>query len=103
MRLKLIAAACLSTLLTTPAMAEEQQTRNCGTVDEVRTMLTEKYHETPVGYGVAAEGQVMMTVYATADGATWTIVVTRARDGMACIASSGTDWQASAPAIGEGL
>ena len=104
----LIARIALSTLLlmATPALAQEQppgQTRNCGTIDEVRRMLTEKYHEAVVGHGVAAAGQVLLTVYASADGATWSIVMTRARDGMACITAEGTDWQFSEPAMGEGL
>jgi hypothetical protein len=87
-------------LLATPALAQE--TRQCGTVDEVRAMLTEKYHEAPVGHGVAANGQVLLTVYASPDGATWSIVMTRARDGMACITAEGTDYQATEPAVGEG-
>jgi hypothetical protein len=98
--------AFLSTLLVTPALAQEQpqqQTRNCGTIDEVRTMLTEKYHEAPVGFGVAANGDVLLTVYASPDGKTWSVVMSRARDGLACITAEGTDWQAQVPDQGTGL
>ncbi len=101
MRRILAALAILS--IATPALAQDAaQTRNCGMIDEVRRMLTEKYHEAVVGHGVAAAGQVLMTIYASPDGATWSIVMTRARDGMACITAEGTDWQFSAPAMGEG-
>jgi hypothetical protein len=98
MRSILLAAgiACLAT----PALAEES--RNCGTIDEVRTMLTDKYHEAVVAHGVAAEGQVLMTVFASPDGATWSIVMTRARDGMACITGEGTDYEVRQPEPDQG-
>jgi hypothetical protein len=94
-----LALACLAA----PAVAQEGQTRQCGTLDEVRTLLTDKYHEQPVGYGIAANGQVLMTVYANPDGSTWSIVMTRAKDGMACITAEGTDYQVKAPETGQGL
>jgi hypothetical protein len=100
--LPIAALACLAT----PAVAQEPaapqgQTRQCGTVDEVHTMLTQKYGERIVGNGVASEGQVLMNVYAAVDGKTWSVVMVRAKDGMACIFHEGTDWQTrnDAPAV----
>jgi hypothetical protein len=98
--MRLILPIAILACLATSAAAEES--RNCGTIDEVRTMLTDKYHEAVVAHGVAAEGQVLMTVFASPDGATWSIVMTRAKDGMACITAEGTGYDVRQPEPDQG-
>lgn len=103
MRLKVVAAALLSTL-PLPALAQEQQPA-CAPVDQIEAKLAAEYQETRVQQGVVGEGKALFVVFAARDGATWTGVMVRP-DGVGCIAVAGTDWVArhdAAPAVEEGL
>ena len=58
-----------------------------------RTELTgvlEKHQETPAAIGLASNGS-LIEVFATADGATWSIVMTSPQ-GVACVVAVGEDW-----------
>ena len=57
---------------------------------DIVVQLKTQYGEVPVGRGLTEDG-MMLEVFATQDGATWTIVIT-APDMTSQIVSSGTVW-----------
>jgi hypothetical protein len=69
-----------------------QQGPACGPRDEVLKFFAEKFGETPIGMGLAANGSVV-EVLASEGGATWTLII-NLPDGRACIAVEGQHWQA---------
>ncbi len=71
-------------------MAATGQSRNCAAFGLVEQRLAERFGETPVGGGVVSAREVL-AIYATNDGATWTLVSISA-DGEACILGGGVDW-----------
>jgi hypothetical protein len=102
MRLKVVIAAALSTLLAGPALAQEQQQPTCAPIDQIEAKLAAEYQETRVQQGVVGEGRAMLVIFAAPDGATWTAVMLR-HDGVGCMAAAGSDWQArhDAPSVPE--
>jgi len=67
----------------------------CASYEAISKQLEKKYTEVPVGRGLV-DGNKLMQLFASADGATWTVVVVRA-DGVSCIAAAGEHWQDVAP------
>lgn len=67
----------------------------CGDRLEALAHLAERYHEAPVAIGVATNGGVV-EVLASADGKTWTIIVTLP-NGRACLIAAGGDWEFLVP------
>lgn len=62
--------------------------------------LDGKFSEAPVAAGLAANGSVL-EVFSSADGNTWTIVLTQP-NGATCVMASGEAWMGiKAPKIGE--
>jgi hypothetical protein len=99
MKYALLTAALLS--IATPALAQEQ--RPCGPLAEMEGKLAKEFHENRVQQGIGEmNGSHLTAVYATADGATWTIM-TVDPTGVACVVDTGTDWQVrnDAPAVPE--
>ncbi len=67
--------------------------------DVVVKILAERHAEAPVAYGLASNGG-LIEVFTTADGATWTIVLTMP-NGMSVVIGSGEAWTRRPPvAIG---
>ena len=60
--------------------------------------LSDDYNEAPEAIGVASSGAVL-EVLTAADGATWTIIVTRP-DGMTAVIVAGEFWQTLVPLQG---
>ncbi len=58
--------------------------------DQLEALLNQRYGETPVAQGLAQNGW-LTEVYASPDGATWTIVVTTPQ-GLSQIRSAGSHW-----------
>ncbi len=58
--------------------------------DEIVAQLGETYKEVPVAGGIAANGN-FLEVFATPDGRSWTIIVTRP-DGASSVVASGEGW-----------
>jgi hypothetical protein len=54
--------------------------------------LLEKYKESPVALGVTHNGG-LVEVLTTADGSTWSIIVTTPQ-GMSCLVAAGDGWRA---------
>jgi hypothetical protein len=63
----------------------------CGPADQIARQLHERYDEEPVAYGVEANG-VLLEVYASDEGRTWTIVVTKSPK-ASCIVAAGRSWE----------
>lgn len=98
MRTTLILAAVLSAaLFALPVKAQPQ----CNTHDEVQSQLAKKYNEHPISAGVTHNGG-LIEVYATEDGATWSIVIS-GPNGVSCLVSSGEGWRALPAQLGQAL
>jgi hypothetical protein len=84
----LIAAALLGAR---PAAADSDgPVPQCGAREAVLDRLSSKYQEHPVSIGVTSTGS-LLEVLASADGTTWTIIVT-VPGGPTCLVSSGEGW-----------
>lgn len=73
-----------------PAAAQSQMPRVCASPQAIVDGLTEKAHETEIGSGTDFAGN-LMSVFRSADGKTWTIVLTQP-GGPSCVVSLGADW-----------
>ncbi len=78
-------------LISRPSAAESAGTPR----DVVVKFLGERHAEAPVAYGLAANGG-LIEVFTTADGATWTIVLTMP-NGMSVVVGSGEAWTRRPP------
>ncbi len=73
----------------------------CQPRDRVIELLAARYREAPVAMGINKMG-ALVEVLTSADGATWTIVVTTPA-GMSCIVAAGEGWRGKPPTVkGEG-
>lgn len=87
-----IAAAALAAVLAAaPAPAPAAAQDRCAERRTVVEFLAEAYGEAPVGRGIANNGG-LIEVFAGADGATWTILITMP-DGDACMVAAGHAWE----------
>ncbi len=93
MRLKVVAAALLSTL-PLPALAQEQveATVPCAPFEIAERFHAEKLGETRVAQGLSEDGSQILMIFAAPDGASWSVVVVN-HDGVACLRAHGSDWQ----------
>lgn len=82
-------AACLCA---TAASAYETGDRRCGTYDDIAHHLDRDYQENLIATGVSKDGQKMVEVLTSEDGATWTILVS-SPDGTSCIVAFGKNWK----------
>lgn len=71
----------------------------CGSLQDVATALDQTYQEQVVAGGAANDGTNYL-VFASAGGATWTMVIANSH-GVACLVDAGHDWKAVA--TGEAL
>jgi hypothetical protein len=63
----------------------------CARDEAVSKQLERGYGELPIARGLASDGKLLQ-VFASEDGLSWTVVLTRP-DGVSCIAASGRHWQ----------
>jgi hypothetical protein len=63
----------------------------CHSHADLAAMLNRKYAEAANAVGVQANGHIV-EVFASTDGTSWTIVVTRP-DGVSCIVAVGQNWE----------
>jgi hypothetical protein len=70
----------------------------CASDEAVSKRLESGYGELPIARGLASDGKLLQ-VFASEDGLSWTVVLTRP-DGVSCIAASGRYWQ---PVTGKAL
>lgn len=86
----LATTAVLIALLATGAAAE-----NCMTHDVMVKRLSNEFDEYKIGIGLGAGEKSLVELYVS-ENKTWTVTVTRT-NGIACIVSSGTDWNTIDP------
>lgn len=79
-------AVCLGIAASGAAQAQGMQ---CAPYEDVKKALAEQFGEVSVGFGLAANGDVI-EVYVSQAG-TWTIIVVTPA-GQGCGASAGSDW-----------
>lgn len=107
MRKMLMASLVLGTLVSTTAFAGDrgttlvqQPTRMpCHDAIEIAKVLSKKYGESPVAFGVQSNGNLLQ-VYASKDGRTWSVVVT-SPSGTSCIVAAGENWEKAPPNIND--
>lgn len=87
--LSMLGAFALAALLSLAA-APQASAAQCGPAAAVRDQLNQRWRETSVGFGTAANGQEV-ELFVSRETRTWTMVVTLP-DGRACILASGTNW-----------
>jgi hypothetical protein len=83
-----ITALALVLLLALKAPASAQQV--CLDRSEMTALLGDRYAENPVARGLTSNGR-MVEIYASGDGATWTMIVTTVQ-GHSCVVASGEAW-----------
>jgi hypothetical protein len=66
----------------------------CAPYESVRRALFEQHGESAVGAG-RDDRELVVQLFATSDGATWTLVIIRP-DGIACLVASGLEWRSIA-------
>jgi hypothetical protein len=83
----MIRIAVALALLAGPAIAQEVM---CAPLDVFRHNLEKQYAERPTARGIQDNGMVM-EILSSLDG-TYTILMIRPSDGLACIVASGKSW-----------
>ena len=88
-KILILGAACA--LLSSAAQAAPQQ---CNQRDEVLKLLSNKYSEAPVAFGVTNNGGLVEVLKSTksAKDDTWTIIITTPQ-GMSCLVAAGEGWR----------
>ena len=91
-----------SVVVSGSAVAQEQEQKRCGPLEEIARQLDKVYGERPVARLIANEGKLLLVIFARPDGSTWSEVGIQAGNPLACAMASGTGWQlgvfAGAPA-----
>ncbi len=63
----------------------------CGLHHDIVAQLAGQYQERPVAIGISDNGRLLQ-VLSSADGATWTVIVTTPQ-GISCVLATGQSWQ----------
>ena len=88
----LIAAALAASMLPLPASAQQGvPAANCVKRSQLLERLAQKVHEQPVAGGLTDNG-LLLEVYASRNGETWTLAMTLP-NGTTCLVASGQEWQ----------
>ena len=87
LRTKTAVAAIILLCLSSAASGQSR----CDTRGRLVAQLGERYQEAPIALGVDSGGR-LIEVLATADGSTWTIIVTSPR-GSSCLVAAGEGWR----------
>ena len=87
-------ALCLTA---TPGVAQTPTRAHvgmCNKIEVVAQILAKQYSERPVANGAAKASTetVHVSIFASLDGKTWSMVITWPRTGIACLAVAGTGW-----------
>ncbi len=85
------ALSIIGTLMTYGAGAQDAPQMGCAKWGDMNEALKKEYKEEPTGPAGLIGDKVMIQVYLSPNGATFTVVAIKA-DGMACPVASGTDW-----------
>jgi len=63
----------------------------CHNANEIAKQLSSRYDESPVAFGLQANGNLLQ-VYASAEKNTWTVVSTTP-NGLSCVVAAGRSWE----------
>ena len=85
-----VALIALAAILAIPHCAKAQQPPPCRGRADLLSHLAKEYKEAPAVAGLTDNG-MMLEVYASKDGETWTAVVTSPQ-GVSCLIATGHDW-----------
>ncbi len=71
---------------------------------EMLRQLALKYQEAPIAAGLTETNNIMVEVFSTSDGATWTLVITNV-NGTSCVIANGFGWRTLTPGphLGPGI
>jgi hypothetical protein len=72
------------------AAAPPASAQSCGDRDDMIGQLGERHHEKLMAAGLH-DPQHLVELWATEDGATWTLLISRA-DGYTCVLGAGSGW-----------
>ena len=84
-----IALAVVMALLSSVGLASAQ--RLCGNRETLLAQLAKKYNEAPIAVAITSTGG-LLEIFATKDGATWTLLVTKPPHGT-CVFGAGENWR----------
>lgn len=70
----------------------------CAPRPQLLDMLAKQYGEASVARTTNNAGNLLIELYRTADGATWSLIGTN-RDGKSCILAAGKDWTDAVPTV----
>lgn len=91
----LVAMTLILPLIVAKAVRGQEPPEGCAARATMAQILAETFGEKPVATGLS-EGGLVVEVWATADGDTWTITTAKP-GGLVCYAIGGKGWTAAAP------
>ena len=95
--LRVLGATALALTLLVAVKSPAAAQSACASHAEVTTLLGSVHSEVQVSIGLMRNGGVV-EVFATGDGASWTMVMTTT-DGVSCVVASGEAWEQFEPAV----
>ena len=87
----------IATVATAAFTAGAQAGPACGKRGDVLAQLSQRYHEAPVGVGLAGNGGLIELLTA-GTGSTWTLIITMP-NGPTCLLAAGQDWEPQQTAV----
>ena len=81
-------------MFATPALAQSL----CGPRDAFIDKLKNDYAETPFAHGLTDSNDMLIEVFASKDGETWTLLLTYP-NGESCLITTGKNWRTVAPKL----
>ncbi len=100
MRPVITIASLVAAFVSFAANAQEQgvSAAPCGVRAEVVKKLADEFGETQREVGLVPQRDVVMELFTSGDGQTWTLMLSFP-DGKSCLFASGTDWGATGHAV----
>lgn len=93
-----------SILLCATSAAHAQQA--CATREAMLEKLAKDFDEAPAAVGMTANGDFLLELLTSHDGASWTLMISDT-NGRSCLVAAGKDWQflnaPTEPVIGDGI
>ena len=89
-----LAAAAALFMLASPVFAEPL----CEARSAAVKYLADKYGETPVGQGLTNPNSLLVELFASKNGETWTLLVSYP-NGTSCVIAAGKDWRKTMPKL----
>ena len=93
--MKIFGPLLIALFLASPVFAQQMVPSRmfCGPQEVFLKKLTESIKEAPTALGIINDGQAILSIYRSADGSTWTVMMTNPTTKVMCLLASGTDYQ----------